>query len=397
MKKLLVLGGTLMQIPVIEYAKKCGVYVITADYLPDNPGHKISNEYHNVSTTDKQAVLDLSIELGIDGILAYASDPAAPTAAFVSEHMGLPGNPFSVVDMMSNKTLFRQLLKDNGFPVPHFVHFKDYYQFEDYLKGVNLPVIVKPIDSSGSKGITKVESLESLDLKKVYDYAMEFSRAKEIIVEDYIVGNQVHGDAFVYDGKVVFSYLGDQRFDGSIGKLVPCYTTFPSIHSNDVMENIESQLQKFISISGLKFGGLNVEVRVSENDGIPYIIEVGPRNGGHFTPDVIKYASGFDFAKASVDAALGLPFQMPKVEKKGFYTNLILHSKERGIYKDIEISNELMKHVIEKHIYKHPGDDIYPYCGSNTAIGVLVLGFDSRDEIKWFTENQYNYYKILFQ
>ena len=97
MKKILMLGGTMQQIPIIKLAKEMGLYVITCDYAPENPGHKYADEYHNVSTTDVDGVLELAKELKIDGIVAYASDPAAPTAAYVAEKLGLPGNPYESV------------------------------------------------------------------------------------------------------------------------------------------------------------------------------------------------------------------------------------------------------------------------------------------------------------
>ena len=105
MKKILILGGTLFQIPAIQYAKQQGYYVITCDYLPENPGHAYADEYHNVSTTDKESVLALSRQLAIDGILCFASDPAAPTAAYVSEQMGLPGNPLSKVEVLGESVM----------------------------------------------------------------------------------------------------------------------------------------------------------------------------------------------------------------------------------------------------------------------------------------------------
>ena len=114
-KKILFLGAAPSQIPPIKYAKSQGYYVITCDYLPENPGHELADEYHNVSTTDKDAVLELAKKLEIDGIVAYASDPAAPTAAYVAEKMGLPGNPYDSVLILARKDLFRAFLKDNGY------------------------------------------------------------------------------------------------------------------------------------------------------------------------------------------------------------------------------------------------------------------------------------------
>ena len=105
MKKLLMLGGSLYQTYAIKEAKQLGYYVITADYLPSNPGHQFADEYHNISTTDKDAVLRLATELKVDGVVAYASDPAAPTAAYVCEKLGLPTSPYKSVEILSNKDL----------------------------------------------------------------------------------------------------------------------------------------------------------------------------------------------------------------------------------------------------------------------------------------------------
>ena len=107
-KKMLFLGGIMQQIPAITRAKELGYHVITADYLPENPGHKYSDEYYNVSTTDLKGVLALAQSLQIDGIVAYASDPAAPTAAYVAEKMGLPGNPYESVKICTEKDLFQK-------------------------------------------------------------------------------------------------------------------------------------------------------------------------------------------------------------------------------------------------------------------------------------------------
>ena len=118
MKRVLMLGGSIYQTYAIKAARDMGHYVITCDYLPSNPGHKLAHEYHNVSTTDKEAVLRLARELKVDGVVAYASDPAAPTAAYVCEQLGLPTSPYKSVEILSKKHLFRRYLAENGFNVP---------------------------------------------------------------------------------------------------------------------------------------------------------------------------------------------------------------------------------------------------------------------------------------
>ena len=202
MKKILVLGGNLFQLPAIKYAKKRGYYVITCDYLPDNPGHKYADEYHNISTTDKEAVLKLAKELSIDGILCFCSDPAAPTDAYVTDKMGITGNPYEKIKILAEKHYWRKFLSENNFCVPKA---KAYTLFEEIdLDFWNYPVMVKPVDSSGSKGITKV-----YDKDKVYsafNYALSYSRNKIIIIEDYIekIGYQIGGDGFYGKNKLEY-------------------------------------------------------------------------------------------------------------------------------------------------------------------------------------------------
>lgn len=105
------LGGSHFQVAAIKYAKEAGYYVITVDYLPGNPGHIYAHEYYNISTTDKEAVLKLAKKLKIDGIVSYASDPGATTAAFVSDKLSLPGNPYESVKILQQKDLFRKFQK----------------------------------------------------------------------------------------------------------------------------------------------------------------------------------------------------------------------------------------------------------------------------------------------
>ena len=220
MRRLLILGGTHFQIPAIEYAHSRGYYVITCDYLPDNPGHRLADEYHNVSTTDKEAVLALARELNIDGILCFASDPAAPTAAYVSEQMGLAGNTLSAVQTFGEKHLWRKFLAEHGFNTPKA---KSYSTIEEVDTAEwHYPVMVKPIDSSGSKGVTKVERGE--DLASAFAYALSFSRAKHIIIEEFVerVGAQIGGDGFYGEERLDFVCFGDQVVDNNINGFVPC-------------------------------------------------------------------------------------------------------------------------------------------------------------------------------
>ncbi len=452
MKKILILAGTHFHIPVIRYAKSRGHHVITCDYLPDNPGHALADEYHNVSTTDRDAVLQLARDRQIDGILCFASDPAAPTAAWVAEQMGLPGSPYASVRILSEKDLFRKFLWDNGFACPTFRSFtsadelRAAYQLDaaptaassqqqapsaessDQLATIKksesnkqsasseqtaspglpgFPLMVKPVDSSGSKGVARVD--DPADLPALFDEAMRHSRCKRVIVEECIDGHQFHGDGFVYDGRLVFTCLGDHL---TIGKL-NCSTIYPSGYSAEVIRTIEQEVDRLIRLSGFRQGGINIEARLSDADGKCYIIEVGPRNGGNFTPDIIGHATGFDFVRHAVDISLGEPFEpyestesvesneptkpVPSRRPDAFYASLVLYARRPGRFRGIRLSPELEPLILEQINYKKPDEEILSGANSSTAAGALLLRFGSQEQMKRIGSRAHEYYEVLLE
>ena len=155
MKKLLLLGGSRYLIPVIEKAHELGIYVIKCDYLPDNVAHRYSDEYRNISIIDKDAVLQMARDLKIDGVMSFACDPGVVTAAYVAEKMGLPSSgPYESVEILQNKGKFRKFLTENNFTVPVAKQYTDIETALNDTEMFNWPVIVKPTDSSGSRGFS---------------------------------------------------------------------------------------------------------------------------------------------------------------------------------------------------------------------------------------------------
>ena len=399
MKKLLILGAMEMHVPLIKRAKEMGNYVITVDYIPENPGHKLADEAYFDSTTDLDAVLKLSKKLNIDGIMTYNSDPAAPTAAYVAEKLGLPGNPYQSVKIMSEKNLFRDFLISNGLNAPKF---GNYLNIEDALCHINdfsFPIIIKPVDSSGSKGVTVVNNVN--DVQNAIECALEKSRSKKFIIEEYIepVGKQLHGDGFVQNGKVVFLHLGDHHFDSTINNLVPYSTTYPTEHPVEIVNACKNQIQDFMSKVGFKNGGFNVELRISNKDNKPYIIDIGARNGGNFTPKVIEYGSGFNFLDRAIKIALGESIDDIKMTDKvsDFVSYLILHSDKNGVLNNIVLDKMIEDRIIEKHIYLKSGDKVETFLGANAALGVLIMKYESREVMDEIVENFHNLYKVELQ
>lgn len=387
MKKILFLGGAPTQIPPIEYALAQGHYVITCDYLPDNPGHKLAHEYHNISTTDKEAVLSLAKDLNIDGIVAYASDPSAPTAAFVAEKMGLPGNPYTSVEILARKDLFREFIAKHGFNTPRSQSFYDIDKAREWLEEIGTPAFIKPVDSSGSKGVTGLEDKNGF--REAFNHALKFSREKKVVVEEAIIrkGYQVAGDGFVLDGKLVFRCWADEHFDKLCNGLVPIGQTFPTSHNQTLLDTAHQETQRLLTLLDIKTGALNFDFLFSD-DGEFYFLELGPRNGGCLIPEVIRYSTEVDLIKYTVDAALGINCSNLEMKStNGYWSSYMVHSLEHGKFKNLWLSERAKKYIIEKDMQVQPGDQINKYSGSHDTLGTMILKYPSMSEMLDMVDN----------
>lgn len=396
-KRILFLGGSNFQIPPIKYAKEQGHYVISCDYLPENPGHKYSDEYHDVSTTDKEAVLALAEKLNVDGIVAYASDPAAPTQAYVANKLGLTSNPYESVEILSRKDFFRSFLEKHDFLGPKSKSFNSVEDSFEWFENLEKPVIVKPIDSSGSKGVSKVSTKE--ELLEAFAYALTFSRANRIAVEEFFErdGYQVAGDGFIVDGKLVFRCWANEHFDKLCNKFVPIGESFPSIMTEYTLTQAQSESQRLIDLLGMKHGALNFDFHYNKNGDFSFL-ELGPRNGGNLIPEVITHATGVDLVKYTVDQALGLDCSdLNMKEVDGFYSSYMLHAIEDGIVSEIWYSDEIKKNIIEESIFIKLGDEVKKFDGSNHTLGTMIMKFESQEEMLEKMDNMEKYLKVLLK
>jgi len=378
-KRLLMLGGSVYQTYAIKEAIRQGHYVITCDYLPDNPGHKIAHEYHNVSTTDKDAVLALAKELKVDGVVAYASDPAAPTAAYVSEKLGLPTSPYKSVEILSKKHLFRRYLAEHGFNVPKAESYKTFEEAEANIDSFNLPVMVKPVDSSGSKGVNKLTNKSQL--KAFVDDALYYSRDKIILIEEFIVkkGPQISGDAFSVDGELVFHCFGNEFYSTKVDKdFAPLGECWPTVMPQEVIDTLVDDLQRLITCLGMKSTAYNVEAIYGE-DGKVYILELGARSGGSLIPQITALATGVDMVPYVIKAALGEDCSDLKMAPvQGYWSNYMAHANETGNYAGIEY-DEMFKqnNLVDFVTDTKKGDPVHKYRDAQDCVGELIIKYNS--------------------
>lgn len=383
MKKLMLLGGLRYLLPVIEAAHQQGYYVITCDYLPHNIAHKYSDEYVDVSIVDKEAVLKVAREKKIDGIMSFAVDPGVITASYVQNKMGLPSfGPYESVCILQNKDRFRAFLTEHGFNVPKAKGFgsmdealaaKDWYPW---------PVIVKPTDSAGSKGVSRVDRYE--DLKPALEDAFEHSISGRVIVEEFIEkqGCSSDSDSFSLDGGLVFTSFSAQRFDrDATNEYVPAAYSWPSTFTDDQEAYLKSELQRLLTLLHMQTSVYNIETRIGTN-GKPYIMEVSPRGGGNRLAEMARMGTGVDIITACVRAAVG--DSVPTIEQKtfdGHWAEIILHAEKEGKFKQLNLSLEVKPYVKQIDLWVSPGESVKTFRGANDAIGTLVLHFDSDIEL----------------
>ena len=396
MKKLLLLGGANFLLPVIREAHALGLYVITCDYLPENPAHRYADEYRNVSILDREAVLETARELGIDGVMSFACDPGVTTAAYVAEQLGLPSvGSYESVCILQDKGRFRTFLREHGFTVPWA---KSYADKEEALRDAAdypWPMIVKPVDSAGSKGVSRVDGAEALPA--AIDHALAFSHSGRFIVEQFIQqrGYSSDTDCFSVDGRLVYCSFDEQRFDAAAeNPYTPAAYTWPSSMPPEIQAELRGELQRLMTLLGLGTSLYNIETRQG-TDGRAYIMEVSPRGGGNRLSEVLELATGTRLVQNAVKAAVGLPIdEMHDPVYDGHWAEIILHSDREGCFRELWIDPAFRPYVAEEQLWVVPGERVERFSGANKAVGTLVLNFPDRGTMEKSMASD-DWYKVV--
>lgn len=386
MKKLMILGGSRYAVPVIEAAHKLELYVITCDYLPDNIAHKYSDEYCDVSIIDKEKTLEAAKKLHIDGIVSFACDPGVTTAAYIAEKMGLPfQGSYESTEILQDKGLFRDFLTKHGFNVPHAKRYTDKKAPFNDIDFFTWPVIVKPVDSAGSKGVTKVDSPDKL--ADAIETAVGGSHNGAYIIEDFLTFKGYHSsaDPFTVDGELKFVSYSDQLFDKEADNpYTPAYIIWTTSMAKEDQDYLTKETQRLLTLLGMKTGIYNIETCVG-SDGKPYIMEVSPRGGGCKIAELQRLAYGVDLIENEVRKAVGMPLtEIKQTECDGHWCEMVIHARpgQSGVLKGIKIDPEIEKKYVKVvDLSVKPGDFVEPFTGANMSLGDMFLRFDSREEL----------------
>lgn len=375
-QKILILNGSHSEIPLIQAAKKLGLHVITTGNIPQLIGHSYSDEYHFADFSNKDEILKLAIKLNIDFICSNANDFGAITAAYVAEKMGLLGHDsYETALQLHHKDLFKKFALQCQIPTPYAESFRDIKSAEMGIKNKYFPLIVKPVDLTGGKGISKVYNKNQY--KDAVEKAFYASRRNALVVEEFVEGSQHSFASFIVNQKVVF-YFSDNEFSFLNPYLVST-SSAPATNIDVVVDALIGNVEKIAQLLSLKDGLFHIQYLFN---GIELkIIEVTRRCSGDLYPYPVNYATHIDWAEWIVKAECGLDCSdFPLVKQTGYCGRHCIMSPCNGILRHVHISEAIVGNIYDKLFWWKKGDIIDNYLVQK--MGVVCLSFSSMEEMQ---------------
>lgn len=326
MKKLAIIGASYLQLPLVKKAKEMGIETICFAWEEGAVCKDICDHFYPVSTVDKEVILRICRDIKVDGITTIASDVAVLTVNYVAEQMGLIGNPDKYSQTATNKYLMRQCFMDSNVPSPKFCLTEG--TIPEAVKSFRYPVIVKPTDRSGSRGVEKVDIPE--ELQAAIDRACKESFQKKAVIEEFVEGREISVESISYKGRHYILQITDK-----VTTEAPFFVELehhqPSSLSEEIKNRVKEIVLNALNALHIQYGASHAELKITK-DGDIRVIEIGARMGGDFIgSDLVKLSTGYDFLKGVIEVSLG-DFHEPK----------IVESHYSGVYFLCEETKHLM-------------------------------------------------------
>lgn len=312
MNKLAIIGASYLQLPLVKKAREMGIETHCFAWEEGAICKDIADYFYPISIIEKEKILKKCREIGIDGITTIASDTATVAVNYVASHMGLISNPVDYTEVCTNKYKMRQCFMENDIPSPKFtlVDKNNNYSIRDFI----FPLIVKPTDRSGSRGVEKV--LDPCQLEEAIHRAVKESFSGEAIIEEFVTGREISVESISFEGKHYVLQLTDKVTTGA-PYFVELEHHQPSTLPQDIQNRIRTLVPKALDALHIKYGASHSELKITEDNDIRFI-EIGARMGGDFIgSDLVKLSTGYDFLKGCIQCAMGV-FEEPKNSKKAF-------------------------------------------------------------------------------
>lgn len=374
MKKLMIMGAGIYQVPLIKKAKEMGIYTIVVSIPGNYPGFALADKIYYENTVDYEKILELARQEQIDGIVTAGTDVAVITIGKVCDELGLSGLSFEAAQIASNKILMKEKYEEYGVRTARFreVAFAD--DMYEKAKDLNFPLIFKAVDTSGSRGIIRVDSIEEFEAARAVVKAN--TRTDFFIIEEFIEGEEFGAQAFVYNGEVKFILPhGDYVFHGDTG--VPIGHFAPYMLADEVIEDAKIQLEKAIEAMGLDNCAINADFILK--DGQTYVLELGGRSGATCLAELVSIYYGYDYYEKLILAALGEEVAFPK-EHAVPNASMLLRSEKDGVIRSMTDRNEPDEDIYEVQFDYQPGDAVKKFHVGPHRIGHVITKGKTLDQ-----------------
>jgi biotin carboxylase len=381
--KLLVLGAGIFQLSTISRARELGAYVVTADNIPANPGHQIADESIDISTLEAEMLIGRARELGIDGVLTVGSDIAVPTVAAIRSALDLPAafNP-KLAQTLSTKSEFRKFQEEAGLSSHRYCFSHDLDFVLRQASEFTFPLVTKPADSSGSRGVIQVSDPSGLEA--ALHRSASFSRSGVVGAEEFLAGVEYGGDLLLLNGRVDLLWITDKhlREFTVTGHMLPA-----SIDPSQEVA-IRTALEGLCQRLDYQEGPMNFDIKVDSQGA--NLIEVSPRLGGNGIPELIRRAEGFDLEARVILQALGNPATPDDGPTHGVVGSALLGFDRPGFVKclpNLDDVRSVVKSAWGVHWAKGVGEHVKPMVDAGGMIGVIY--FDCVDRLDYLEQCQH--------
>ena len=386
-KKIMILGASILQLPAIEKAKEMGLDVVVVDMNPNAIGFEISGiKKEIISTIDVPAIIEAAKRHQIDGIMTLATDMPMRSVAAVAEQMGLVGIDKDTAVKATNKAEMRKALQKAGVPIPKFFVVSNKEEYKEAVKEFDVPFIVKPADSSGSRGIFEVIDITNAELvKKAYEYCKPYSKVGDVVVEEYMNGPEVSVETLTINGVCHVIQITDKLTTGA-----PHYVEMghsqPTKHSDEIASRIAEIAKEANKAIGIKNGPSHTEIIVTSQG--PKVVELGARLGGdNITTHLVPLSTGVNMVECCIKIALG---EMPDIKHKWSRGSAIRYFEQHaGIIESIQGIDKAKRipGIQQISIVHGAGERITEIESSGSRMGfVIAQSSDAESAIKICTD-----------
>ncbi len=361
-KKMLLLGGGHAEIPLIQAAQSLGWYVITTGNAREGLGHPYADKNVFADFSDKDAMLELAKSEGVQAVCSGCNDFALLSTVYVCEKLGLPGHDSYATSLeIHHKDKYRALATRLGIPTPKAitVHTDNADEFESAIAQLTFPIIVKPVDLTGGKGIHRAANAD--EARVAYKDACSRTRQDHIVVEEFVQGSNHGFSAMLVKGKVAFAFSDNEQY--YINKYMVSGANSPSTSSGKTLAMLREYSERIAQELHLVDGILHIQY-IERADGTPVIIEICRRPPGDLYIKFVKYATGIDYPKFIVLAETGEDISgIADVPTQGFWLRHCIMADCQagengcsGTVREVTFTPEIQSNIVEKFLWYKPGE-----------------------------------------